>query len=171
MELERSPRVVFGPAGPRIDPLPVLNLYTVPKPTWFAVTGCLHGHSREALSKKCIEGLSDLVRHQSQEDPLSSYVFVVSNRRQNKTAEGGCWAMRLSAKRRVAHHSGATAHKVRFSFQRNRCRSGHFQAERPLPEVLLPPRPWPDRPTRRPCKNTPSSRTRISPPPSRLCLV
>ena len=43
VELERSLRDIFGPAGLRIDTLPVLNFYTVPKPTGFAATGCLHG--------------------------------------------------------------------------------------------------------------------------------
>ena len=35
VELERSPMDVFGSAGLRIDTLPVLNLYTVPKPGLF----------------------------------------------------------------------------------------------------------------------------------------
>ena len=43
MELERSPRDIFGPAGLRIGTLPDLNLHSVPKPTGFAATGCLHG--------------------------------------------------------------------------------------------------------------------------------
>ena len=38
-----DPDGYFGPAGLRIDTLPVLSSYSVPKPTMFVATGCLHG--------------------------------------------------------------------------------------------------------------------------------
>ena len=38
VELERIPMDIFGPAGLRVDALPGLNSYTVPKPTGFAAT-------------------------------------------------------------------------------------------------------------------------------------